>query len=530
MKPFRTSFGCKLPVSLAVAMLALVMTVAILSSAPPAQTPTPPGPLPTDQIIIKYKTSAGVTRTEAAQVTRQQSLSRVAGVNLTYFREMSGDAHVLKLPARRSEAEVSAIASKLMALPDVEYAVPDRVGQLDFIPNDPEFTNQWSYSGVFGINAPAAWDITSGSSSLIVAVIDTGILGTHPDIAGRTVAGYDFVSNVWRANDGDGRDADPGDPGDWVMADDCFPGSQTQASSWHGTHVAGIIGAASNNGVGVSGVNWNARLLPVRVSGRCGLYMSDTADAIRWAAGGSVSGVPENANPARILNLSLGGNGACDPVLQTAIDDARSRNAVIVVSAGNDNNDASVHWLSNCTGVVVVASTDSAGQKASDSNFGSVVDISAPGVNILSTGNLGRTSPGIHSSVYYSGTSQAAPHVAGVASLALTMRPNLTPDQVEQLLQDSVTAFPTGSSCTTSLCGTGIVNAELAVRDIYVHKYYGGVKLGTRQQPFNTITEANTAAWDGAWIKVNAGSFNEIVTFSKRLTIVSDGGIVIIGQ
>jgi subtilisin family serine protease len=203
---------------------------------------------------------------------------------------------------------------------------------------------------------------------------------------------------------------------------------------------------------------------------------------------------------------------------------------VVVVSAGNDNKDAWGYNPANCGGVVVVAATDWTGEKASFSNFGSIVDISAPGVGILSTGNLGTTTPMTDSYVYMPGTSQAAAHVSGVASLALTMRPNLTPDQVEQLLQDSVTAFPVTSTCTITPCGTGIVNAELPVRDIYVDQDYGGVELGTPHEPFKTVNAANTAAWDGAWIKIDAHSYNEAVTFLKRLTIVSNGGTVTIGQ
>jgi serine protease len=318
MESFRTSFGRELWLSVIAAMLALVMTTNVSSSESPVPPyliggsadllQSPVSPLPTDQIIIKYKVSAGITRTEAAQPRRLAALSRAAGMNLTYFREMSGDAHVLKLPARMPEAEVSAMARKLMALPEVEYAEPDRILQPGFWPNDPQFTNQWGYSPPFGINAPAAWDITTGSSGLVVAVIDTGILGTHPDIAGRTVPGYDFISDVWKANDGDGRDPDPSDPGDWVAAFECgLAQPLPEDSSWHGTHVAGTIGAASNNSVGVSGVNWNSLILPVRVLGKCGGVESDIADAIWWAAGASVPGVPANANPARVLNLSLGG-------------------------------------------------------------------------------------------------------------------------------------------------------------------------------------------------------------------------------
>lgn len=183
------------------------------------------------------------------------------------------------------------------------------------VPNDPQYTNQWHYKGTYGIDAPAAWDIITGSTDIVVAVIDTGICN-HADLAGRYLPGYDFVSDVLVANDGGGRDGDASDPGDWITAAEdgsgYFAGCGASDSSWHGTHVAGTIGAASNNNFGVAGINWVSKILPVRVLGKCGGNTSDIIDGMRWAAGLTVAGVPANPYPAKVLNMSLGGSGACD--------------------------------------------------------------------------------------------------------------------------------------------------------------------------------------------------------------------------
>ena len=318
--------------------------------------------MPTDQVIVKYRTLITKQDTFApAGTAEMQRLSDAAGVQLTYEREMSGDAYVMSLPERLPLAEVQAIADSLSALPEVEYAEPDAIMVPMLTPNDPQYGSQWHYfapgAGHYGINAPAAWDITTGSPSIVVAVIDTGITN-HADLSGRTVPGYDFIADAWTANDGGGRDNDPSDPGDWTVADVCYSGWTAKPSSWHGTHTAGTIGAASNNGVGVAGVNWNSKILPVRVLGRCGGYISDIADGMRWAAGLAVSGVPANANPAKVLNLSLGGSGACDATYQNAVNAIVAAGTTIVVSAGNSTADAINFRPGNCSGVITVAATN----------------------------------------------------------------------------------------------------------------------------------------------------------------------------
>jgi serine protease len=424
--------------------------------------------IPTDRIIIKYKAKSNADASPM-QIQQMQRLNNMGGITLKYLRVMSGNANVLLLPERLPLEQVQAISRKLMELPEVEYAEPDQLAFPMFTPNDPRYTNQWDLFGTYGINAPAAWNITTGSSSIVIADIDTGITN-HVDLIGRTVPGYDFITDASMANDGGGRDSDPGDPGDWTVANECYAGSPAQNSTWHGTHTAGTIGASGNNSLGIAGINWVSKILPIRVLGKCGGYTSDIVDGMRWSAGLSVSGVSANPNPAKVLNMSLGGAGACDAFYQSAVDDIISAGAVIVVSAGNNAADAIGFRPANCTGVITVAAIDKHGYRAYYSNYGSSVDISAPGGDItnapdgiLSTLNTGTKSPVSDTYTYYQGTSMAAPHVSGVVSLMLSVNPSLTPANILQLLQSSVKAFPGGSTCNTSNCGSGILDAGAAV-------------------------------------------------------------------
>ena len=416
---------------------------------------TNPEGLPTNQIIIKYRTTVNTTDSNGQiNAGKMNALSTAAGETLTYKRVMSGNAHVLSLPARKSAAAVEAIARKLAALPDVEYAEPDYMMRPMLTPNDPSYAAQWHYFGPQGINAPAAWDITTGSAAVRVAVIDTGITD-HPDLAGRWVGGYDFIADVPTANDGNGRDSDPHDPGDWVTANLCGLGEPAENSSWHGTHVAGTIGAASNNGLGVAGINWVSPIVPIRVLGRCGGFTSDIVDGMRWAAGLTVAGVPANANPAKVMNLSLGGGGSCSATYQNAINAINAAGAIIVVSAGNSNANAANFTPASCNGVVTVAATDRDGNRTFYSNFGTAVEISAPGGEtntnspspapqngVLSTLNSGLTTPSTSSYVYYQGTSMSAPHIAGVLSLMVSLDPSLNFTQSLQILQSTRALLP----------------------------------------------------------------------------------------
>ena len=447
-------------------------------SAQAAQQPVGQTGVPTNQIIIKYKTLtiASVLPAQAAQMAR---LNAAAGVSMQYFRAMSGNANVLRLPAHLPLAQVQAISDKLITLPEVEYAEPDQILFPALTPNDTLYSNQWDLFGTNGINAPAAWDITTGSSSVVVADIDTGIT-SHIDLSGRTVSGYDFISDPVVANDNDGRDPDPSDPGDWVSAQDInnnpitFNGCKVQNSSWHGTHTAGTIGAIGDNGLGVAGINWNSMILPVRVLGKCGGSTGDVIDGLRWAAGLTVPGVPDNTHPAKVLNLSLGGAGVCSTAWNQAILDVNSAGAVVVVAAGNNNADASNYTPASCAGVITVAATNQAGGRANYSNFGATVEISAPGgqqvlpsdpTGILSTLNTGITFPLADTYAYYQGTSMATPHVTGVVSLMFSVNSSLTPFNVLSILQSTARPFPSGSTCTTSLCGSGMLDAGAAVTE-----------------------------------------------------------------
>lgn len=442
------------------------------------------------RLIVKltdafYQTAGGMESfQEGTQATSQlvARLSQAAGEGLgrdfplTFVREMSGEAIVTALPEALPEEQAQVLLERLAALPEVEYAEPDYLRMIAVTPNDTHYARQWSLFspgwGNYGINAPAAWDITTGSSDIVVAVIDTGIT-YHFDLQGRIAPGYDFISDSWTANDGGGRDSDPTDPGDWVNPGDCYSGSPAMSSSWHGTHVAGTIGAATNNAAGVAGVNWTSRILPVRVLGRCGGYVSDIADAMRWAAGLAVPGAPANPNRAQVLNLSLSGAGACSATEQSAINAVTAAGSTVVVAAGNEAVDASGYSPASCSGVITVAATERYGWLAPYSNYGTTVELSAPGGDtqygsvladgVLSTLNSGLRGPVADTYAYYQGTSMATPHVAGTASLLYSLIPALTPAQAAQIMQTTATAFPGGSNCNTTLCGSGIVNAGAAV-------------------------------------------------------------------
>ena len=459
----RPSFSITRLIAAAAVAIAGVMSVAV----PQAQAGGPadqtvrraPSDSVTDRFIVRLRDPAADVR------ARLPAIAGRSGRAFTYLRAMSGGAHGVRLTGGAAAAAVSGLAARdanrlvaqqLMADPEVAYAEPDRKLYPMLTPNDTLYPQQWNYfEAAGGIDLPAAWDITTGSNAIVVAVIDTGIR-PHADLAGRTVPGYDFIGDTSVSGDGDGRDADPSDPGDYGCGN---------SSSWHGTHVSGTVGAASNNGAGVTGVNWVSKILPARVLGTCGGYISDIADAMRWSAGLAVAGVPANANPARVENLSLGGTETCSNTMQSAINDVVARGTVVVVAAGNENADSSTSEPANCSGVISVAATNRQGGRAGFSNFGSLVTLSAPGTSILSTLVTGSTTPGSDTYGFYSGTSMSTPHVAGVVSLMLSQNPALTPAQVKARLIATARPFPTGTGgdCTTALCGAGIVDAAKAL-------------------------------------------------------------------
>jgi serine protease len=449
----------------------------------------------TDRLIVKYKTSAELP----SGATRAQALGATTGQSLRHVRTLESRVDVVALPSSVSHSEARRLANQIQTNPDVEYAEPDYKmfpaltptdrgysPGIDFDPTDSGVTLilQWYLSDpIAGIKAPLAWDITTGSASTVVAVIDTGVLH-HADLTGRILDGYDFIGAdpngaFDTANDGDGRDADARDPGTWITAQEAGTGNYSNCgptvSDWHGTHVAGIIAANPNN-TQIAGINWAAKILPVRVLGKCGGYTSDIIDGMRWSVGMTIDNVPANLNPARILNLSLGipsdtNPPSCTRAMQSAINDVLARGATVVVAAGNgDQNgrplDSSYSLPANCAGVISAAATLKDGQFATSySNFGPLISLSAPGglvtrvssdfgqngiLSLNDRGNEGPNNDGATASLH--GTSFSSAIVSGVASLMLAVNPNLTALQIKAILQGTARR-PSNQNETGLDCG-----------------------------------------------------------------------------
>jgi len=521
-------------------MLALSFnSVAVFARAErnPAHDVRPGEPADAARVIVKFKRDSVLLRKHAlsSAASASETLDTVTAranflgarlrLSLRAGRALNEHAQVVGASGISSPA----LAARLAAEADVEYAVADQRRTHFAVPNDPLFTQGPPISGSTGgptvgqwylrapagevaasINATGAWDMTTGSSDIVVAVLDTGVLPEHPDLANRLLAGYDMVSDVPTANDGNGREADASDPGDWVTASESsnrsspFYQCDAEDSSWHGTMTTSLIGAASNNGVGMAGVAGGVRLLPVRVMGKCGGYDSDIIAGMSWAAGLPVPGVPTNPTPARVINMSLGDSGACPQSYIDAINAITSKQnpAVIVAAAGNSSGHA-VGAPANCPGVIAVAGLRHIGTKVGYSDIGPEISISAPGGNcvnsasgtpclypILAATNTGITTP-VASSYTDSfnasvGTSFSAPLVAGTVALMLSVQPSLTPTEVKAALQSSARAFPSSGSpsgatpnchtpnssdqlecyCTTSTCGAGMLDAASAVASV----------------------------------------------------------------
>jgi serine protease len=447
-----------------------------------ATTSTSALPTTTNRIIVKYRgLNATVSRAPQVDFSQLRSLEDAAarsGMRISPLRSMAQGAQVMKLDRFARIADVEQIARQIrLNDPNVEYAEPDLILVAQATPNDSRYNEQWHYfEATGGINMPSAWDKATGQG-VVVAVLDTGYR-PHVDLNANIVSGYDMINDTAVSVDGDGRDADASDPGDYYASGECGVGVPGSDSSWHGTHVAGTIAAVTNNGTGVAGVAYNAKVQPIRVLGKCGGYTSDIADGIIWSSGGTVSGLPANATPAKVLNMSLGGSGSCGTTTQNAINGAISRGATVVVAAGNSNTNASNFNPANCTGVIAVAATNRSGGRAYYSNYGTIVSVAAPGGDvrnsasdgILSTLNAGTTTPGADNYDFYQGTSMASPHVAGVVALMLEKKPTLTPAEVKTCLQNTARAFP----ATCSGCGTGIVNASAVLDAVIANNCAGG--------------------------------------------------------
>lgn len=508
---------------------------------------------PLQRLIVRYRDSklaADAAADRPLAATQLDAIAAIAGQPVAHERAIAWtNAQIVRLfsPLPREQAE--ALAQRIAQQPDVLWAQPDYVYRIAFTPNDPLYNMppsnvQWHYfEAVGGVNLPAAWDKTRGWSGIRTAVGDTGALFGHPDLTGRWIGGYDFIVSFGSvdSNDGNNRDPDASDPGDWITANQCGFPHPPQNSSWHGTHVSGTIGATSNNGIGVAGVNHFSRIVPVRMLGMCGGFSSDIADGLFWASGGAVSGVPANPHPAKVINLSLGGfspGQTCGNLEQIAINGATTNGTTVVISAGNDNVDASFSSPGNCAGVITVASIGRSGQRAGysnhDVNDGSPiqVEIAAPGgamsdgqLGVLSTLNMGTTTPTTHNYVQYQGTSMAAPHVTGVVSLLYSLKPTLTPGQALSTITSTARAFPTGTpqnrDCTSSIgsaigttryCGAGIIDADAALTQLLNTGGPGGTPL--------TLATASLAS------SLNPSNSGQSVTFTATVTGTLPSGTV----
>lgn len=420
-----------------------------------------------DEIIVGYREVNGRAADMREVYADLDRVAAATGVTLSLERTLATGGQLVRLGRSLDDNALIGLMNALASNKNVAYVEPNQIMSAFLTPNDSSYSQMWHYfEATGGANLPTAWDTATGTG-VVVAVLDTGI-ANHTDLNANVVAGYDFVSSATNARDGNGRDSNPADQGDWVTAGQCYSGSPASNSSWHGTHVAGTIAAVTNNAAGIAGVAFNAKVQPVRVLAACGGTLADIADAIVWSSGGTVSGIPANPTPAKVINMSLGGSSAtCPSTYQTAINTAVSRGTTVVVAAGNSNVNASGATPANCTGVINVAATNRSGGKAYYSNFGTNVDVAAPGGDVrsaatngvLSTLNAGTTTPGAQSYAWYQGTSMATPHVAGLAALILSRSATQTPAQVETLIKNNARAFP----ATCSGCGTGIINAAATV-------------------------------------------------------------------
>jgi serine protease len=445
-------------------------------------------------------------------------------LDLRYSRQVGANWVLVEAKRSLSPALAAQLAEQLRSDARVAFVISNSREQRAAVPTDTLFRDlntataqrspQWwldDYNAVgnsAAANFTKAWDISKGSGSPVVAVLDSGIT-SHPDLATNLLPGYNFVSKAEYAGNGVGRSASSDDLGDALtqaefdanlgLWDGCLV---APVSSWHGTLVAGQLGAVTNNAAGVAGINWNARILPVRVSGRCGAAVADMVDGMRWAGGLSVTGVPANANPAKVLVIGFAGVTSCDlndankdvagaaKLYLDTIAELRAKNVLIVASAGNLRG--AVGRPANCAGVLGVAAVNQLGFKTIYSNFGSQVQLAAPGGDaannatcdalladkgIVSTNNTGTKSPATYGYAAVSGSSFAAPQVAGTAALMWAINPALTLAQVEAGLRSSarphVQATALGycsatnksrCTCTTSTCGSGLLDAEEALK------------------------------------------------------------------
>jgi serine protease len=460
------------------------------------------------RFLVKLRSNSEADGFEPA-AARINDIATRHGLLVRNVRHIVSGIHVLQIESRSAAESAAQALARLRADPAVEYAELDQWRHAKAQPDDPLFTDQWFLQAgePAAIDAVDAWNVTSGSPGLVIADLDTGVRFDHPDLrnetANRLLPGYNLISSAAIANNTYGRGPDASDPGDWISASDLknpvFASCTVANSSWHGTRVAGVLGAITNNSTGVAGVTWQGWVEPVRVLGKCGGYDSDIIAGMAWAAGNPVEGVPDNPYPARILNMSLGAVGACPDSYQQMVDEVVAEGVLVVVSAGNEGGP--VDAPANCAGVLAVAGLRHVGTKVGYSSLGPQIGIAAPAGNcvnsqagepclysIITTTNSGTTVPATDTYTdqynYNVGTSFSAPQVAAIAGLMLSVNGNLTGEQLIERLQAGSQPFPVSSdptvpmchvpagpddiqaiecSCTTQTCGAGMVDANSAV-------------------------------------------------------------------
>ncbi|WP_432175970.1 S8 family peptidase [Streptomyces sp. Tue6028] len=525
-----------------VAAISAALLAATTSTVAAAQTPSPrsttvaaestpaaPAAAPAERLIVGYKSGAAEATSDKAADADATAKGRKAGEDLDFRRRLGTGAALVDLGAEPDKADVADVIAQYRADPQVAYVVPDRLNKPQADPNDTEYAKQWDlFEATAGMRVPGAWTTSTGSG-VTVAVIDTGYVA-HSDVAANIVGGYDFISDPAVSVDGDGRDSNPADPGDWYATDECGAGTGSSGSSWHGTHVAGTIAAVTGNGKGIAGIAYHAKVSPLRVLGKCGGYDSDIIDAITWASGGTVSGVPANGNVAKVINMSLGGPGACTSATQSAINAAVSRGTTVVVAAGNDNDNASKYSPASCSNVITVAATGRTGSRASYSNYGSVVDIAAPGGEmstgtangILSTLNSGTKTPSTESYAYYQGTSMATPHIVGLVALMKSAAPALTPAQIETAVKANARALP--GTCSGG-CGAGLADAAKTVQAVAAGGSTGGTTF-TSAGPV-AIPDAGSAVASPITVSGRGGNAPAALKVGVDITHTYRGDLVI---
>ena len=464
------------------------------------------GQTPGRRLLVRLKD--GVVPAWPALLGR---LSAQIGMTLKAERQI-GNIWVLSVAYDINAETLAQFAELIQTDADIQYADPVRRAYAQAAPNDPYYPQQWSLRDpVSGINIETAWTLQPNAPNVTVAVVDTGIL-PHPDLVGRVLPGYDFISDPNRARDGNGRDPDPRDEGDW-SAGQC---ESDYDSFFHGLFVAGLIAANTNNGIGIAGVADGVQILPVRTLGVCGGTFEDVLEGMMWSSGIPIAGVPLNTTPAKVINLSLGGFGPCDQAIQEAVDDALAQGAVVVAAAGNERLNAGDFTPANCSGVINVGAHNIDGSIASYSNYGRRIDVTAPGGDLpftalmVSLGNDGVTVPKEPNYIFARGTSFSAPLVSGTVALLLARDPLLTAGRVLDIITGTTRPFPKGSDCTVPyLCGSGMLDAGAAV---------GSTLLGGPPPPnANQVVEYYRADLDHYFITADPAEILFVDTFLRGI-------------